>query len=104
MASGAIKADEESLQKAALREVSEEGGVATKIISKIGTTTYFINLPEGRVMKFVTFYLMEWLSDLPEGTDEETSEVRWLEFAEARKLLSFSHEKQVLDRAQQLLV
>jgi 8-oxo-dGTP pyrophosphatase MutT (NUDIX family) len=103
MASGRVKADEESLQKAALREVSEEGGVAAKIISKIGTTTYFLNLPEGRVMKFVTFYLMKWLSDLPEGTDEETAEVRWLEFAEAKKLLSFSHEKQVLDKGVALL-
>ena len=89
----------EDIEKAALREVAEEGGVAAKITSKIGTSTYFLNLPQGRVMKFVTFYLMQWLSDLPEGTDEETSEVKWLEFGEARKLLSFSHEKQVLDKA-----
>ncbi|MGD0523482.1 MAG: NUDIX domain-containing protein [Candidatus Microgenomates bacterium] len=104
MASGRVKADEESLQKAALREVSEEGGVAAKIINKIGTSVYFLNLPEGKVMKFVTFYLMQWQADLPEGYDEETSEVKWLEFNEARKLLSFSHEKQILDKAFQLLV
>ncbi len=104
MASGKVKADEESLQKAALREVAEEGGVVAKIIAKIGTSTYFLNLPQGRVMKFVTFYLMAWQADLPEGHDEETSEIRWLEFKEARKRLSFSSEKEVLDKALQLLI
>ena len=111
MASGKMKADEESLQKAALREVREEGGVEARIIKKIGTEKYFYNAPDkglpagrqGKILKFVTFYLMEWVKDLPEGFDEETSEITWLAFDEAYKKLSFSGEKQMLKKAKELL-
>lgn len=104
MASGKVRADEESLQRAALREVSEETGVEAKIIKKIETTKYSFTDPNrGRILKFVTFYLMEWVRDLPEGYDEETSEVNWLPFEEAYKKLSFTGEKQILKKAKELL-
>lgn len=104
MASGRIKADEESLQNAALREVSEEGGVGARIIQKIETTKYVFNAPDvGKILKFVTFYLMELVKELPEGHDDETSEVAWLTFEEAKKRLSFSGEKQMLVKAKELL-
>jgi len=104
MASGKVKADEKSLQNSALREVSEEAGVKAKIIQKIGTEKYFFNHPTvGQIFKFVTFYLMEWVSDLPQGHDEETSEVVWLNFDEAYKKLSFSGEKQIFKKAKELV-
>lgn len=100
MASGKIKADEESLQKNALREVREEGGVEARIIKKIGTAKYFYSAPDkGRILKFVTFYLMEYVRDLPEGFDAETSEIAWLPFEEALETLSFRDEKQILKKA-----
>ena len=104
MASGKIKADEQSLQKSALREVREEGGVEAVIIKKIGTEKYFFNAPDrGKILKFVTFYLMEYVRDLPEGYDDETSEIAWLPFEEAYKKLSFTGEKQILEKAKELL-
>lgn len=104
MASGKVKADEKSLRENALREVQEEAGVDAKIIKKIGTVKYFFDHPErGKILKFATFFLMEWKKDLPEGFDEETSEVLWLSFEEAKKKLSFSAEKQMLERAKDLL-
>jgi 8-oxo-dGTP pyrophosphatase MutT (NUDIX family) len=104
MASGKIKADEESLRKNALREVQEEAGVDAKIIEKIGTGKYFFEHPgRGKILKFVTFYLMEWTRDLLEGFDGETSEVLWLPFEEAYKKLSFGGEKQMLKKAKNLL-
>ena len=103
-ASGKIKADEESLQETAIREVQEEGGVDAQIIEKIGTVKFFYTHPKvGKVLKFVTFYLMEWASDLPQGFDGETSEIAWLTFDEAYKKLSFKREKDVLKRAEKLL-
>lgn len=94
----------ETTEEAALREVAEEGGVKAKISKKIETIKYFFNAPnKGRILKFVTFYLMEWLSDSPEGFDGETSEIAWLSFEEAYKKLSFSGEKQVLKKARELL-
>jgi len=103
MASGRIKADEESLQKAGLREVAEEGGIYARIIVKIGTSKYFMNFPKGRVMKFVTFYLMEWMKNCPDSFDSETAETKWLPFGEAYKKLTYSNERGVLKKAQDLL-
>ena len=104
MASGKIKADAVSLESAALREVKEETGVDAKIIKKIGTGMYSFTHPVvGKILKFVTFYLMEYVRDLPEGFDWETEEVVWLPFEEARKQLSFGGEKEMLVKAKELL-
>ncbi len=104
MASGLIKADEASLQTAALREVREESGVDAGIIKKIGTSMYSFTDPKvGKILKFVTFYLMKYIKDLEEGPDWETSEVKWLPFEEAKKQLSFGGEKEILSKAQELL-
>jgi len=95
----------ESLEETALREVREEGGVNARIIKKIGTIKYFFKAPDkGNILKFVTFFLMEWVDDLPEGFGEETEEVLWLPYEEAYKKLSFSGEKQMLKKAQALLL
>jgi 8-oxo-dGTP pyrophosphatase MutT (NUDIX family) len=95
----------ESLEGAAIREVEEETGVGAKVVKKIGTIKYFYNHPKnGNILKFVTFYLMEFVKDLPDGHDEETSEVAWLPFEEAYKKLSFGGEKQILKKASEALL
>ena len=103
LASGVRKASEEEIQEAALKEVKEEGGVEAKIVRKIGTERYFFIWQGEKILKFVTFYLMEYIRDLPEGHDEETEEVAWLPYEEARKRLSYSGEKKVLDKAKEIL-
>lgn len=103
ISSGEVKATEKDLQKGALREVREEGGVIAKIIKKIETSKYFMTSTRGRVMKFVTFYLMEYVKDAPEGFCFETSEIAWLSFEEAYKKITFSNEKKILKEASELL-
>ena len=96
---------DESAEEAALREVKEEGGVEAKVIKKIETVRYFFTTPDkGKVLKFVTFYLMEWTKNLSEGFGEETSEIAWLPFDQAVKRLAYSGEKQILKKAKELLV
>lgn len=105
IASGKIKADEDSLHQTAIREVREETGVDAEIIKKIGTVKFFYTHPErGKILKFVTYYLMERKSELKEGFDFETSEISWLPFDEAHKILSFSREKKVLQDARDFFV
>ena len=103
LGAGEKKATEEQIKDAALREVREEGGIAAKIVEKIGTEKYFFNLGDQKYLKFVTFYLMEWVADLPEGFDFETSEIAWLPYKEARELLAYSNEKKILGKASMLL-
>lgn len=103
MASGNIRATEEILKQTALREVREEAGIEAKIISKIGTQKFYYTHPvRGKILKFVTSYLMEWVKDLPEGYDGETSEVRWIPYDEALKTLSIPREKELLKKAKEL--
>ncbi|OGM14747.1 hypothetical protein A3E41_00585 [Candidatus Woesebacteria bacterium RIFCSPHIGHO2_12_FULL_38_9] len=99
LASGKRKASEVELQNAALREVAEEGGVKARIVTKLGSEKLFLHITGYRVLKFVTYYLMEWLSDLSEGPGFETAETSWLPFEAARKILTYPSEKKVLDKA-----
>ena len=104
MASGKVRIDDKSLQDAAVREVGEEGGVEARIIQKIASIKYIYTFPgRGRILKFVTFYLMSWVRDLPEGFDGETSEVAWLPYDEAYGKLYSGGEKQTLKKANDLL-
>ncbi|MCH7730544.1 NUDIX domain-containing protein [Patescibacteria group bacterium] len=103
LARGEKKAKEEDLQETAIKEVKEEGGVEAEIVKKIGTIRFFFTSTRGKVLKFVTFYLMEWVRDLPEGHDQETKEVAWLSYEEARKRLAYKSEKEILDKAKELL-
>jgi len=100
---GERKSTLEELQSTALREVREEGGIGAKIIKKIGTERFFYTHEGDRILKFVTFYLMEWVKDLPEGPGFETEKVEWLIYENARKKLTHSGEKKMLDRAHNLL-
>ena len=104
ISSGEVKATEDDLQKGAVREVREEGGVIATILKKIGTSKYFMNSTRGRVMKFATFYLMEHTKDAPEGFCFETSETAWLPYEEAYGKLTFSNEKEMLKKAKDLLL
>jgi len=103
ISSGEKKASEEDLQKGALREVAEEGGVKVKIVKKIGTMRFFTKSSRGQVIKFVTFYLMEWRSDLKEGFGFETEKVEWLEFTKAKEKLNRKEEREMLEKAKRIL-
>lgn len=94
----------ETPEMAAVREVAEEGGVTAKIISKIKTIkTFFTDPQKQKVMKFITYFLMEWERDLPEGFGWETAETRWVSFNEAKELLAYKSEKELLIEAQGML-
>jgi 8-oxo-dGTP pyrophosphatase MutT (NUDIX family) len=99
LASGKRKATEKELCDAALREVREEAGVDAKVIEKLGTIHYTYSFEGVRVLKFVTFYLMEWLADLPEGFGFETSEIKWCSKDQAERELKSNLERDTLRKA-----
>jgi 8-oxo-dGTP pyrophosphatase MutT (NUDIX family) len=101
--SGQEKASETDLEVAALREVREEAGVEAKIVKKLPTIRFFYKNSEGNlVMKFVTFFRMEWVADLPEGWGWETGEAKWVSLDEAKKLLINKSERELLEKVEEV--
>lgn len=87
----------ETPEQAAVREVREEAGVEAEIVSKLPTfKVFFTNESGEKVMKFITYYVMKWQRDLPEGFGNETSEVLWETAEAAEAMLVFRQDKKML--------
>jgi len=93
----------EKTTEAALREVKEEGGVETKILEKIGSSSYFYVFNNTKCFKTVTYFLMEVIKKTKEGHDEEIDKVIYKEFDKAHKLLTFKDDKSILKKAKEML-
>jgi len=94
----------ETLEQAALREVTEEGGVKAKIIKKLPALKIFFANPNGqKVKKSITYFVMEWLEDLKEGFGWETEETKWVSKEEALRLLVYKNEQELLKQAAKIL-
>jgi 8-oxo-dGTP diphosphatase len=84
----------ESFEQAAVREVEEETGLRCRLERELPSTSYTDH--KGRE-KIVRWWLMQ-----PEGGDftpnDETDELRWLDPGEARALLTYERDRELLER------
>jgi 8-oxo-dGTP pyrophosphatase MutT (NUDIX family) len=87
----------ESDDAAALREVLEETGYHGRIEGDLGETSYWTVKGGIPRPKRVRYFLMGALDGCFEPHDE-VDELRWLEAEEARDLLSYDRDRDVLDR------
>ena len=85
----------ESFEDAALREVEEETGVRCTLGRELSPASYEVR---GR-RKLVRYWLMEPQAETEFVPNEETDEVRWLTPDEARALLSYDHDRELLAAA-----
>jgi 8-oxo-dGTP diphosphatase len=99
---GKIEKKESSAQ-AALREVKEEGGAEAEIKEKIDSIKYFFVQNGQKIFKTVVFYLMEYIQEARGGFCWETEEIAWLSAEEAKEKLAFKNEKEILEKAQNIL-
>jgi 8-oxo-dGTP diphosphatase len=83
----------ESDAECALREVREETGLACSLGEELGTATYYDR--HGR-LKTVRYFSMEPLGG-GEGPQHEVDEIRWLGLEEAKRLLSYERDVEMLD-------
>jgi 8-oxo-dGTP diphosphatase len=94
---------EEENEAAALREVSEEGGVDTELLGLIDRIEYwYYSSSRGkrlRFHKFVYFYLLRYQSGQVEDHDDEVHEAAWVEIDRAMEMLAFSSEKKIVQKA-----
>ena len=82
----------ESWEQAALREVDEEVGLACRLGPELPPVSYTDN--KGRA-KVVRYWMMEPL-DGEFVPSDEVDQVRWLSTADAGRLLSYEHDRELL--------
>ncbi|HEY1687234.1 MAG TPA: NUDIX domain-containing protein [Solirubrobacteraceae bacterium] len=95
---GHLDGDETPLQ-AALREVSEETGVVAELIEELGDVRYWYVRDGRRIPKSVRFYLFRYVSGDTADHDSEVEEVRCIPLASAASELTYSSEREMVERA-----
>ena len=98
----------ETAEIAALREVREEAGIETELLSKIETIEYwyFGDYRGGvrvRFHKSVHFYLLAYRGGAIENHDAEVVEARWVRAEDAIDWLAFKGEKTVVEQALKMI-
>jgi 8-oxo-dGTP diphosphatase len=83
----------ESFEEAALREVEEETGVRAGLGRELPATRYEVR---GRP-KLVRYWLMTPEAESDFDPNDETDELRWATKEEARGLLSYAHDRELLE-------
>jgi 8-oxo-dGTP diphosphatase len=81
----------ESPQVTAVREVREEAGVETELIKLIETIEYWYR------------NLVKYKSGDVANHDHEVEESRWVSFDEALDLLDFKSEREVVEKAREMV-
>ena len=97
----------ESTQAAAVREVGEEAGLETESVQQIDKIEYWYvakHTPErARIHKYVYFYLLVYKSGDVADHDSEVNEARWVSIEDAIEMLAFNSEKQVVEKAREMI-
>ena len=97
----------ESPDEAAVREASEETGLASELIAPIEKIEYWYYATERgarvRYHKFVHFFLLRFLSGDVSDHDHEVNEARWVEIGGAIAMLAFKGERGVVERARGMI-
>ncbi len=89
----------ESLEEAAVREVSEETGLKIEIVNKIGVSEYWFARNDVRYHKWVHHYLMRATGGSTADHDREYDHVEWLPIEEAIRTLTFDNDKAIIQQA-----
>ncbi len=99
---GHADAGESELQ-AAIREVREEAGVEVELVAELGEVRYWYSRGSRAVAKSVIFYLFNYVSGDPADHDDEVEEARWMALGEARRVLTYAGEREMVGRAREAL-
>lgn len=84
----------ETPEQAALRELHEETGYRARIVTRLGDQHYTVN--NGRPKTVVYFVMRPTRSD-GFSKNGEVDELRWVTLEDARQLLSYGYDRELLD-------
>jgi 8-oxo-dGTP pyrophosphatase MutT (NUDIX family) len=93
----------ETIEQTALRETSEETGLAVEIEATLGPIGYVFVRGSTRYHKTVHFFLMRPIGGHLDDHDHEFDECRWVPIQEALKLMNYPTERDVVEQAEQRL-
>ncbi len=97
----------ETNESAAVREVREETGIQTEVVSLLDRIEYwFYSSSAGkrtRHHKYVFFFLLRAVSGDVRDHDHEVNESRWVEINAALKMLNFENERRTLRKAREVI-
>ncbi len=93
----------ETPEQTAVREVHEETGLQSRVISTLGDIDYWFVADERRIHKTVHHYLLEATGGRLGTVDAEVSEVAWVPIADLTGRLRYASERRLLDRLSALL-
>ena len=107
---GGVIEEGEDLLVGLAREVEEETGLVVtewaagplyevRILAPVGAIEYFFTQGGERIHKTVHYFLMEAIGGSLEAHDHEFDEVRWLPIDEARRMMTFETERQIVEEA-----
>jgi 8-oxo-dGTP pyrophosphatase MutT (NUDIX family) len=95
-------------EDAACREVREETGLDADLERPLGEIRYFYQFRGRRIFKTVAFFLFRYRGGEIDRLDPimrvEVDEAKWVPLAGAHRLLAYRGERQMLARAQELLL
>ena len=99
--------DGEAAEATAVREVREEAGVDAEIVAPLGDIRYqYVSNYEAepaRVHKIVHMFLLRYVAGSTNDHDDEVTEARFVVIDEAIRMLSFKDERQMAQKARDLL-
>ncbi|MGH9230783.1 MAG: NUDIX hydrolase [Acidimicrobiales bacterium] len=85
----------EAWRRAAVREVSEETGLVCEAGEELPSTTYVDG--KGRT-KLVRYWMMRVVASKPWAPNDEVDQRRWVPIDEADRLLTYTHDREMLAR------
>jgi 8-oxo-dGTP pyrophosphatase MutT (NUDIX family) len=97
----------ESPEVTAVREVREEAGIETDRLALIETIEYWYRSVKNgqpvRYHKYVHFYLLKYKDGDVFNHDHEVEEARWVRFDQALEMLEFKSEREVVEKAKEMI-
>lgn len=93
----------ESLEDAAVREISEETGIKGRVVAPLGIIDFYFTAPDRRVHKTVHHYLLRAESGELSTADIEVDDVDWVPLAEVTARLAYADERRLMAQVPDLL-
>jgi 8-oxo-dGTP pyrophosphatase MutT (NUDIX family) len=89
----------ETPEETAVREVREETGITARVREPLGDVRYRYRRGGRQVHKTVRFFLCDYVSGSTSDHDHEVDDARWIPLAHARRVLSYTGERALIERA-----